>query len=407
MTLTNKKAQNIKPAETLAVKARALELAKAGKHIIDLSTGEPDIETPEYIKDAARAAIAAGKTRYTAAAGIIELREAIALKLKTENGLDYKAADIIVSNGGKQALYTVFDVTLEPGDEVIIPAPYWVSYPAMIEMAGGTPVFLPGKLENGFKITPAQLTAALTPRTKFVLLNSPSNPTGLCYSEQEQRALGQAIANSKTNSSTLVLSDEIYERVVFNGFKFVSFEKACPEMAGRVVTINGFSKSFAMTGWRVGYAAGPKEIIAAMVRHQSQATSSINSISQWAALAALQGDQRFIAPMIENFKRRFDDAFEVLKEAPGITVDFNPQGAFYLFMSFRELKKMRPDHPALANSVAFTNCLLENYGVAAVMGVAFGDDTAFRISVAASDKAVAEGVRAIRKMAQEIRGMAL
>ncbi len=399
-SLVNRKGLAIKPSETLVVKARAAELAKTGRRIIDLSTGEPDIDTPEYIKEAARQAIAAGKTRYTAAAGTIELREALSAKLKNENGLDYKPSDIVVSNGGKQALYTVFDVTLEPGDEVIVPAPYWVSYPAMIEMAGGTPVYLHGMPENGFKITPEQLQKAITPRTKWVLMNSPCNPTGLCYSESEQRALGQVVAKS----SALVLSDEIYEKIVYDGFKFVSFEKACPEMAGRVVTVNGFAKSFSMTGWRIGYAAGPQEIIAAVIRHQSQATSSINSISQSAALAALTGDQSFMAPMVKSFKRRFDDAFAVLKDAPGITIDCVPQGAFYLFMRFAELKKMRPNHPALQSSIAFTNHLLDTQGLAAVMGVAFGDDQAFRISVAAADEQVAAGVRAVKAVAEEIAG---
>lgn len=398
MTLVNRKGLAIKPAETLAVKARATELAKGGRKIIDLSTGEPDIDTPEFIKEAARKAMAAGKTRYTAAAGIPELREALSQKLKTENGLTYKPSDIIVSNGGKQALYTAFDVTLEPGDEVIVPAPYWVSYPAMIEMAGGKPVFLHGSPANGFKISPDQLAQAITPKTKWVLINSPSNPTGLCYTEAEQRALGEVVARS----NALVLSDEIYEKVIFDGFKFVSFEKACPAMAGRVLTVNGFSKSYAMTGWRVGYAAGPSEIIAAMVRHQSQATSSINSISQWAALAAVTGDQSFIPPMVASFKRRFTDAFEVLGGAPGITMDCKPQGAFYLFVRFAELAKLRPNHPAMKDSVSFTNQILDTHGLAGVMGIAFGDDRAFRISVAASDESVAEGVRAIRKFAEQI-----
>ena len=394
---TNKKAASIKPSETLAVKARAGELKAQGKTIIDLSTGEPDIDTPEHIKEAAVKALKDGKTKYTPAQGIPELREAIAEKLKLENGLVTAAKNVVVTNGGKHALYSLFDVTLEPGDEVIIFAPYWVSYPVMVEMAGGKPVIVHGDPAKGYRVTPEQLAKVLTARTKFVVINSPSNPTGLGYTAAEQKALGDQIA--RTNS--LVVSDEVYEKVIFGGFDFVSFEKACPALAGRVVTVNALSKTYSMTGWRVGYASGPFEIIDAMIRHQSQATSGINSMSQYAAVAALKGRHDFIRTMNENFSRRMDSALSEIEKTPGLAVRCKPQGAFYLFVDFSGLRS-KTKNSAVENSAAFTNYLLESAGVAAVPGAAFGDDFAFRISVAASDETVNAGARGIRSAVEQL-----
>ena len=399
MTLTNRKSALIKPSETLAVKARANELKAKGRTIVDLSTGEPDIDTPEHIKEAATKALKEGKTKYTPVQGIPELREAIAHKLTTTNGIPTQAKQVIVTNGGKQALYSLFDVCLEPGDEVVILAPYWVSYPVMVEMAGGKPVIISGDPKAGYRVSPAQLKAALTPRTRFVVMNSPSNPTGLGYSAAEQRALGDVIAAS----GALVVSDEVYERVTFGGFEFVSFEKACPNLAGRVVTVNALSKTYSMTGWRVGYAAGPFEIIDAMIRHQSQTTSGINSISQYAALAALQGSHDFVVTMNQNFSRRMELALREIGKTPGLAVHCKPQGAFYLFVDFGGLKAAT-SNPAVANSTAFTNYLLDSAGVAAVPGGAFGDDGGFRISVAAADAAVAAGAQAIRLAAEQLLG---
>lgn len=398
-SLTNKKAALIKPSETLAVKARANELKSQGKKIVDLSTGEPDIDTPEHIKQAAVQALAAGKTKYTPAQGIPELREAIAQKLIRENGISSAAKNVIVTNGGKQALYALFDVTLEPGDEVIIFAPFWVSYPVMVEMAGGKPVIVSGDPENGYRVSPQQLKAAITTRTKFVIVNSPSNPTGLGYSKAEQQALADVIA--PTNA--MVVSDEVYEKVTFGGFDFVSFEKAAPHLQGRVVTVNALSKTYSMTGWRVGYASGPGEIIDAMIRHQSQATSGINSIAQYAALAALQGPHDFITEMNSNFARRIEIAMAEIEKTPGLAVRCRPQGAFYLFVDFSELKK-GTSNSAIKDSSAFANFLLDSAGVAAVPGSAFGDDLAFRISVAAADQAVLEGARGIRSAIERLVG---
>lgn len=399
MGLTNRKSALIKPSETLAVKARANELKAKGKTIVDLSTGEPDIDTPEHIKEAATKALKDGKTKYTPVQGIPELREAIAHKLTAENGIPTQPKQVVVTNGGKQALYSLFDVTLEHDDEVVILAPYWVSYPVMVEMAGGRPVIVSGDPKNGYRVTPSQLKAALTPRTRFVVLNSPSNPTGLGYSAAEQRALGDVIAQT----GAMVISDEVYEKVTFGGFEFVSFEKACPALSGRVVTVNALSKTYSMTGWRVGYAAGPFEIIDAMIRHQSQSTSGINSISQYAAVAALTGPHDFINLMNQNFVRRIKAALEEIQKAPGLAVPCMPQGAFYLFINFSALQSAT-SNAAVANSTSFTNYLLDSAGVAAVPGSAFGDDGAFRISVAASDAAVAAGAQGIRQAVEQLLG---
>lgn len=398
-SLTNRKAALIKPSETLAVKARANELKSQGKKIVDLSTGEPDIDTPEHIKQAAIQALAAGKTKYTPAQGIPELREAIAQKLTRENGISSAAKNVIVTNGGKQALYSLFDVTLEPSDEVIIFAPFWVSYPVMVEMAGGKPVIVSGDPENGYRVSPQQLKAAITSRTKFIIINSPSNPTGLGYSKAEQQALAEVIVPTKA----MVVSDEVYEKVTFGGFDFVSFEKAAPQLLGRVVTVNAMSKTYSMTGWRVGYASGPGEIIDAMIRHQSQATSGINSIAQYAALAALQGPHDFIAEMNRNFARRIEIAMAEINKTPGLTVRCLPQGAFYLFVDFSGLKAAT-SNSAVKDSTAFTNFLLDTAGVAAVPGSAFGDDLAFRISVAAADQAVLDGAQGIRSAVERLVG---
>ncbi len=391
MGFTNKKASRLKPSETLAVKARANELKAQGLNIIDFSTGEPDIDTPQHIKDAAEKALRDGKTKYTEVAGIKELRDAIASKLLRENGIKTDASGVIVTNGGKQALEALFEVILEAGDEVVVPAPYWVSYIPMIELSGGTPKVVKARPDNGFKLTPAELQAVITPKTKAVIINSPSNPTGAAYTKEELTALGEVIAKS----NALVVSDEIYEKVVYGGFSFSSCVQAMPFLEGRIVTINGFSKAYSMTGWRVGYASGPKEIIAAMGRLQSQTTSNVCSIAQYASLAALQGSHDFIPKMIESFDRRINLAMSILAEAPGLKVVKKPEGAFYLFIRFAELASEHGG--AETNSSAnFVNYLLEKAGVAAVPGEAFGDDRAFRISVASADANIKTGCERIR-----------
>lgn len=396
MDFVNSRLKRVKPSETLAVKARAAELIAQGRSIIDLSTGEPDIDTPQHIKDAASDALKRGKTKYTAVPGIPELRSAIAKKLTDENGLHVDANSVIVTNGGKQAIYSFFDCVLEPGDEVVIIAPYWVSYPAMVELCGGKPVVVTTRAEDGFKISPQALAGVMTSRTRCVIVNSPSNPTGVTYSKQELAALGAVIATS----NALILSDEVYEKIVFGDFQFSSFVQACPALESRTVTVNAFSKSYSMTGWRVGYAAGPKEIIAAMGRHQSQTTSNVCTASQYGALAALNGSHDFIKAMLINFERRFAVAIETLNTTPGLRIHRRPEGAFYLFV---DASRFFADKlvPGVNNSAGLANYLLEAAGVAVVPGEAFGDDRSFRISVAASDENVREGVRRIQSVLRE------
>ena len=390
MGYTNARAGRLKPSETLAVKARANELKAQGVNVIDLSCGEPDIDTPEHIKEGARKALKDGKTKYTDVTGIKELREAIANKLKKENGIDGDATTVIVTNGGKQALEQVFEVMLEPSDEVVIPAPYWVSYIPMVELPGGKPVIARSRPENGFKLTPAELEKALTPKTKAVIINSPSNPTGAAYTQAELSALGKVIAKS----NALVVSDEIYEKVTYGNFKFVSSVQAMPELKDRIITVNGFSKAYSMTGWRLGYATGPKDIISAMGRYQSQTTSNVCSIAQYAALAAFDGSHDFLPKMVQSFDNRINMALGIIEQIPGLRVMCKPEGAFYLFIRFEELAKAK-SVPQTKSSAAFVNYILETAGVAAVPGEAFGDDFAFRISVAASDDSIKAGLEKI------------
>ncbi len=387
MGLTNKKINSINESATLAVKTKANELKAKGREILDLGCGEPDIDTPEHIKEAARTALAQGKTKYTAVAGIPELREGIAKKFTEYNGIPTKASNVVITNGGKQAIYAAFDTTLEPGDEVIVPAPYWVSYTDIVTLASGRPVVLKTKPENGYKLTPAELKAALTPKTKWFIMNSPSNPTGAAYSEAEQRALADVL----TPTSAMILSDEVYERVTFGEFKAVSFAKAAPSLASRTLTVNAFSKSYSMTGWRVGYATGPTEIIAAMIKHQGQSTSNVCSISQYAALAALHGSHDFIPQMNRNFERRIDMVIGMIEKSKGLTVASKPEGAFYLFVRIDALLKSGK----VSGSADFSTKLLDKMGVAVVPGAPFGDDAAFRLSVSGPENELKLAVQKI------------
>lgn len=383
----NTKASRLKQSETFAIKARAAELNAQGKNVVDLSIGEPDIDTPEHIKAAALEAMRQGKTKYTATAGIPDLLKAISEKYSRENGLTFDSKQIIVTNGGKQALYSCLDCVLNPGDEVLLQVPYWVSYVPMIEMAGGVPVFIRPAAKRAFKLCPEDLEAALTPRTKVFIFNSPSNPVGLGYTEAEIKALGEVLAR---HENVLILSDEIYEKIVFGDFRFVSFAKACPHLAHRTITAAGCSKSFAMTGWRLGWAAGPAPVIDAMVKHQSQTTSNVNSIAQYAAIAALRGPQDFLAAAVSKYYQRAQRAMEVLESVPGLHIHSKPVGAFYVYVTFAELRR-RSGHPALQSSAAFCRYLLDEGKVATVPGEAFGDDDAIRLSVAAPDSAVETG----------------
>ena len=383
----------VKPSPTIAVTNKARELKAAGKDVIGLGAGEPDFDTPENIKAAAIAAINDGKTKYTAPDGIAELKQAICAKFKRDNGLDYEPAQVSVGTGGKQVLYNALMATLNPGDEVLIPAPYWVSYPDMVLLAGGEPTFVEGQLQTGFKITADQLDAAITPKTKWFIFNSPSNPTGAGYSWDELKALTDVL---KKHPHVWIMTDDMYEHLAYDDFKFCTPAQVEPELYDRTLTVNGVSKAYAMTGWRIGYAAGPKELIGAMRKIQSQSTSNPSSISQWAAVEALNGTQDFIAPNNETFKRRRDLVCDMLNAIEGITCPV-PEGAFYVYPSIAGLiGKTTPGGTVIEDDETFAKALLEDKGVAVVFGAAFGLSPNFRVSYATSDEALKEACTRIQ-----------
>ncbi|WP_347268199.1 pyridoxal phosphate-dependent aminotransferase [Paracoccus sp. (in: a-proteobacteria)] len=390
----------VKPSPTIAITGRARELAAAGRDIISLSAGEPDFDTPAHIREAAKAAIDAGHTRYTAVDGIAELKRAVCDKFARENGLDYAPAEVTVGTGGKQVLFNALMATLNPGDEVIIPAPYWVSYPDMVLLAGGTPVVIEGAMQNGYRITPGQLEGAITPRTKWVILNSPSNPTGAGYGAGHMRELTEVLMR---HPQVWVLADDIYEHLVFDDFRFVTPAQVQPELKSRCLTMNGVSKSYAMTGWRIGYGAGPEELIRAMAKLQSQSTSNPCSISQYAALAALQGPQDYIVESRAVFQRRRDLVVAGLNQCPGISCPV-PQGAFYVYPSIEALiGRTSAAGSLIADDEAFATALLDETGVAVVFGAAFGLSPHFRISYATSDALLAEACARIRAFCEGLR----
>jgi aspartate aminotransferase len=372
----------VKPSPTVAVTALAQELQGAGHDIIGLGAGEPDFDTPEHIRAAAIQAINDGKTRYTAVDGIIELKRAIVDKFERDNGLSYTTAQVSVASGGKQILYNALMATLNPGDEVIIPAPYWVSYPDMVRLAGGTPVVVECGPGTHFKMTAAQLEAAITPKTKWLIFNSPSNPTGAGYSAAELKALTEVL---KRNPHVWIMSDDMYEHLVFDDFKFATPAQIEPELFERTLTCNGVSKAYAMTGWRIGYAAGPEQLIAAMRKIQSQSTTNPCTISQWAAVAALTGPQDFLKDNAAMFQRRRDLVVSMLNQAKGISCP-TPEGAFYVYPSIEGcIGKRTAGGQILENDEDFAKALLEEQGVAVVFGAAFGISPAFRVSYATSD----------------------
>jgi len=383
----------VKPSPTIAITNKAQELKAAGRDIISLSAGEPDFDTPENIRRAAYEAIEAGKTKYTAVDGIIELKRAICAKFKAENGLDYTPAQVSVASGGKQILFNAFMATLNPGDEVIIPTPYWVSYPDMVLIGGGVPVFVQGEKTRGYKISAQALEAAITPKTKWFLFNSPSNPSGAGYSEAELRALTDVL---KRHPHVWVMTDDMYEHLAFGDFKFVTPAQVEPELYDRTLTCNGVSKAYAMTGWRIGYAAGPVELIAAMRKMQSQSTSNPCSVSQWAALEALTGPQDYLAESRVAFERRRDLVVAGLNACAGIDCP-TPEGAFYVYPSIEGLiGKTTAGGAVLTDDEAFATALLEETGVAVVFGAAFGLSPNFRISYATSDSALQEACDRIK-----------
>ncbi|MCE5180492.1 MAG: pyridoxal phosphate-dependent aminotransferase [Betaproteobacteria bacterium] len=371
----------IKPSPTLAVTALAAQLKSQGKDIIGLGAGEPDFDTPQHIKDAAIAAINAGFTKYTAVEGTPSLKKAIIAKFKRDNGLSYEANQILVSCGGKQSFFNLAQAVINPGDEVIIPAPYWVSYPDIVILAGGKPVIIEAGIEQGFKITPQQLKAAITPQTRMVVLNSPSNPSGAVYTLEELVALGDVL---RAHPQVLVATDDMYEHIMLDEQQpFVNILNACPDLYSRTMVLNGVSKAYAMTGWRIGYAGGPANIIDAMAKIQSQSTSNPTSISQVAAEAALNGDQGCIKPMLSAFRERHKFVVERLNQIPGLRC-LPSGGAFYAFSDAREaIKNLYAKKVITApTDIALGNYLLESVGVAVVPGSAFGSEGYFRISFA-------------------------
>jgi aspartate aminotransferase len=385
---------NIKPSPTIAVTTKALELKAAGRDVIGLGAGEPDFDTPQNIKDAAIRAINAGETKYTAVDGTPALKKAICAKFKRENGLDYQPNQITVGTGGKQVLYNALVATLNRGDEVIIPAPYWVSYPDMVALAEGTPVPVACGENNGFKLTPEALEAAITPRTKWVILNSPSNPTGAAYTRAELKALTDVLVR---HPHVWVMTDDMYEHLVYDGFEFATAAQVEPRLYERTLTVNGVSKAYCMTGWRIGYAGGPVALIKAMATIQSQSTSNPSSISQAASVEALNGPQDFIARHNAVFQQRRDLVVEMLNQAPGIRCP-KPEGAFYVFPSCAgTIGKKTPNGKVIRTDEDFVTYLLEAEGVAVVQGSAFGLAPYFRISYATATEALREACTRIQR----------
>ena len=383
MSLVATRLKAIKPSPTLAVTARAAKLKSQGKDIIGLGAGEPDFDTPQFIKDAAIAAIDKGYTKYTAAGGTPSLKKAIIAKFKRENGLDYAEKQILVSCGGKQSCFNLCMALLNPGDEVIIPAPYWVSYPDMAMMADATPVFIAAGIEQGFRLTAAQLEKAITPKTRMMFLNSPSNPSGAVYTAAELKALGEVL---RKHPRVIIATDDMYEHILLDGSQFVNILNVCPELYGQTVVLNGVSKAYAMTGWRIGYCGGPEELIAAMENVQSHSTSNPASISQYAAEAALTGDQACIDPMVAAFKERGKFVADGLNRIPGVKC-LHSAGAFYAFPDCRAaISRLHKDgRLRAATDIALCDYLMElPQAVAAVPGSAFGLEGYLRISFATS-----------------------
>jgi aspartate aminotransferase len=384
----------VKPSPTIAVTTKAAALKSAGHDVIGLGAGEPDFDTPQNIKDAAKRAIDAGRTKYTAVDGIPELKAAICSKFLRENGLTYTPAQISVGTGGKQILYNALMATCNPGDEVIIPAPYWVSYPDMVLLAGGTPVAVECGIDTDFKLTPAQLEAAITPKTKWFIFNSPSNPTGAGYTRAELKALTDVLMR---HPHVWVMSDDMYEHLVFDDFEFCTPAEVEPGLYDRTLTCNGVSKAYAMTGWRIGYAGGPVALIKAMGTIQSQSTSNPCSISQHATLEALSGPQDFLAPNRQLFQGRRDLVVAMLNEAKGIRCP-KPEGAFYVYPDIAGcLGKTTPAGTVITDDEVFATALLEETGVAVVFGAAFGVSPNFRVSYATSDELLREACSRIQR----------
>lgn len=394
MTKTSASLDRITPSATLAMTSRVLDLKAQGIDVIGLGAGEPDFDTPDFVKEAAIAAIRAGKTKYTNVDGTAELKAAIAAKFLRDNDLTYAPAQISVNVGGKHTLFNALVATLDAGDEVVIPAPYWVSYPDIVQFAGGTPVIVKAGADQHYKVTPAQIEAAITDRTKWVILNSPSNPTGAAYSAAELEALGAVF---RRHPHVMILADDMYEHIVYDGFRFATIAQVCPDLYDRTMTMNGCSKAYAMTGWRIGYAGGPLWLIKAMAKLQSQSTSNPCSIAQAAAVAALNGPQDFLAERNAAFKGRRDLVVGLLNAIPGISCP-TPEGAFYVYPDVAGLiGRTTPKGAVIATDEELVTYLLDEARVAAVHGGAFGLEPAFRISYATSEALLTEACARIAK----------
>ena len=392
--------RRVKPSATMAATAKARELMRQGRDIISLSVGEPDFDTPDNIKEAAIKAIREGKTKYTDVDGIPELKEAISAKFQRENGLVYKPSQVNVSPGGKAVLFNAFIATLGPGDEVVIPAPYWVSYPDMVLLCGGTPVPVMTTAETGFKMQPADLEAAITPRTKWLLINSPSNPSGAAYTRADLKALAEVLLR---HPQVWILTDDMYEHMVYGDFEYTTLAQVEPGLYDRTLTMNGVSKAYAMTGWRIGYAAGPEPLIKAMGKVMGQTTSNPSSISQWAAVEALNGPQDFIAQSRKVFEGRRDLVVSMLNQARYLSTHC-PEGAFYVYPSCAEaLGKTSAGGRRIESDVDFVAALLEEQGVAVVQGSAFGMGPNFRVSYATSNAALERACAKIQVFCAELR----
>src|SRR3569623_1727684 len=390
----------IQPSPTIAVTQKARDLKAAGRDVIGLGAGEPDFDTPDHIKEAAIAAIRRGETKYTAVEGIPELRAAIAAKFKRENNLDYKPSQTFVSPGGKTILYNALLATVNVDDQVIIPAPYWVSYPDIVMLGGGTPVIVECKLEDGFRLTPEALEKAITPKTKWLIFNQPSNPTGACYTREQLKGLTDVLMK---HPHVWVLTDDMYEHLVYGGFTFTTILEVAPGLYERTLTMNGVSKAYAMTGWRIGYCAGPEDLIKAMAKLQSQSATNAASISQWAAVEALNGTQDFIPGFQKLFEARRDLVVSMLNQANGLECP-KPEGAFYVYPSIRKLiGKKTPGGKVIATDADFSGELLEAEGVAVVHGAAFGLSPFFRISYATSNAILEDACNRIQRFCGNLR----
>ncbi len=388
----------IKPSPTLAITAKAKALKAQGVDVVGFGAGEPDFDTPEHIKEAAVKALKEGFTKYTPVPGTDELRQAVADQLARDYGLEYAKEEIIISCGAKHSLYNIAMVLFEPGDEVIIPSPYWVTYPAQVYIAEATPVIVETLEENGFKLTPEQLEEAITPKTRALILNYPSNPTGASYTREELEKLAEVALKH----DIWVISDEIYDKIIYDGFQHVPFATLSPEVKARTLLVNGVSKTYSMTGWRIGWVAGNKDVVAAMNKLQSQSTSNPTSIAQSAAYAALTGPQDCVAEMVKAFKERRDYIVQRLNAMEGVSC-FNPQGAFYVFPSFAGLYGRRYGERVINNSLDFADYLLNEFKVAIVPGVAFGEDKGARLSYATSMEAIKKGLDRIEEAISKLK----